>query len=451
MRDDPRIVKKNCTDAHKHKKVICPKPPRLKMYSEGRRGSSGSRRRSVQSRLRQLQFPYQMGINMAQSEQNLNALAQSGGSGLFNVPVLTPAQQMQQTFQQRQQQNILQQQQSMLMGGQFGFPMSASSMRRGRRTVDRPTMQIPTLVAQVLGGGGASGGVTTALGGEASTHKLDADDNPWQGLYLLIEYLKTEPAKALWKDFKIEPKEIVDLSIDIRETMAAEVNKNKIFGFIDDPNKDSTAIYLSPAMGIPIHINEPVPAIYPTIIHYVETMKIASLSQPPLMGAVAATACNEARTVLSILASQPSSQSIHVVADTCLNRETNETDWFKPEAARGRFIVYCWLGIWAKYTQNQRMAQILMATGDTLLMYDNANPDYGIGDVERDKGGIKKGHTYPGMNVIGFLLMFMRVLLKHKLHQTNNPIGFFTKLVLPAVTAVYRMAKNIPHKLELIV
>jgi predicted NAD-dependent protein-ADP-ribosyltransferase YbiA (DUF1768 family) len=397
------------------------------MYvSEGRRGSSSRRRRSLMMQ-QQSQFPYQMGsVNMAQSIQNLNALAQSG-SGLYSAPMLTPQQQQQQLFQQQQQQSLLQQRQSML----YGTPMSASRSR-GRRAAAGGTtsIQIPTSGANILSG---PGNMSNGLGSSATLHN-PGEKKAWAAIKAFLEMLKIPTIVATLKEFKMEPTDIMDTTV-IQGVHSHADNKDKIFMFSDKPEKDAAAIYLSPELGVPIQVTEPVPAVYPSIIHYIEIMKIASLSEPALMGASNKDACSEARTVLSILSSQPSAKTVHAVADQCHIENTN---WYKLEAERGRFLVYCWLGIWARYTQNEKMAAVLLATGNKLIIYDNPHPFYGNGDTKGDD------QAQPGMNVIGVLMMFMRAILKHKLHQNNNnPIGFFSKLVLPALVGVYKFENEV--------
>jgi hypothetical protein len=238
----------------------------------------------------------------------------------------------------------------------------------------------------------------------------------------------------MYTDGKLEASKIMDLTLHAG-TQAAD--KLLILPFTNKIGTDQWAEVLSPAFG-QITMDYPVPAVYPSPIHYVEAMKIASLSSMPMnlagstMGPGLATPCDNARLALPSLVMQPHASIIKSVADSC---SVTGKDWFKRETAHGRFWYSLWIALWAKYQQNPRYAGALFSTGNKLLMYYDSDPIYGHGPAPSN--GAQRG-----MNAVGFLLMLLRGCVaagwvSQRGPQAVHPGFIFDKWILPAIAAVY--------------
>jgi hypothetical protein len=232
------------------------------------------------------------------------------------------------------------------------------------------------------------------------------------------------------KDGKVDKEKVIDSTI-VHVTGSDTTQlpmKDKILPFTSKLGTDQYAEVLSPEFGR-ITVSEPVSSTYPSPMHYVEAMKIASLSSMPLggMGQTPASPCDDARATLSSLALQPHASIIKSVANSCV---VTGKDWFKPETARGRFWFYLWIGLWSKFVQNAKYANALYATGGKLLIFYDSDAVYG------------QGPDGAGLNAAGFLMMLLRGIIGAgwgtQRNAANNPGFFFDKWVLPAINAVYK-------------
>jgi hypothetical protein len=361
-------------------------------------------------RLSRKSTPYAQNISQLTSAANLNALARSGQLSWMTSPLGLQVQQA------------------------LAVPVQTASSRRRPSRVGGFNIQIPSNLAGLVPGAIApsGGGVASLLNAQGqftpSGPEAVKDDALWKGVAKFTAWLKLADNPMI-KDGKVEASKVFDTSITATPKQAAQ--KDKIQPFTNKLQTDTWAEVLSPEFGR-ISVEEPVAAVYPSPMHYVESMKIASLSSMP-MGLTSQTAyspCDDARATLASLALQPHASIIKSVANSCSLTDGPGKDWLKPETARGRFWFYLWLGLWNKFAQNSKYANALYSTGSKLLIYYDNDDIYG------------QGSDGSGTNAAGFLLMLARGLIAAGYASVRgnavNPGYLFDKWVLPAIKAVYK-------------
>lgn len=377
-------------------------------------GGPRSRRRSARRVM-----PYNDPSQYAQGAQNLTALATSGQFSWLTSPI---GLQTQSPFLYQQ-------------------PQSTAVTRRGPQRIEGFTLSIPSslsgLTPSVSGPSGAAGGIFAQpgqYGMPKSTTPVDDSKILFPGIVKMILYFSKKDL-PIFTDAKVDVNKIVDSTASALALGAKQNDSNvkgKILPFTDKINTDEWAEVLSPMYGR-IMVDEPVKAVYPSPMHYVEAMKIASLSSGPFsMGGTPAglTPCDNARQTLAALALQPYATIIKSVADTCKVDLSSTNNWLTIETARGRFWFYLWLALWAKFSQNQQYAAQLVSTGGKILIYYSDDPIYGQG-----QDGSKA-------NAVGFLLMILRgIVAAGWAYNRANPVNaifVFKNLIEPAIAAVYK-------------
>ena len=99
----------------------------------------------------------------------------------------------------------------------------------------------------------------------------------------------------------------VDKDVDLEKFLDEAPNKGHVLVFNDDPyNRLSVA--LSPYFGGPLYINIPIKVAYPTVVHYVEAMRILTAS-------TMSSSCGALRKTLDTLIKQPSGDLIKSAAN----------------------------------------------------------------------------------------------------------------------------------------
>lgn len=344
----------------------------------------------------------------ANTAANLSALASSGQLSWMTSPI---GMQVQQPW----------------MG-----PVPTASSRRRAGQVGGFTLRIPTNLAGLVPGSSAPNGFPGALGPFGQFTPMGPEPVKINAIPLWFKSLKTymsQPDIPIVKEGKIDVNKVIDTTIDPSKTQ--DLQKDKILPFTNKISTDQWAEVLCPEFGR-ITEDEPVPAAYPSPMHYVEAMKIASLSSMPMnlggMGQTSSTPCDDARATLASLATQPHASIIKSVAASC---PADTKDWYKVETARGRFWFYLWLGLWAKYAQNPKYAGALYGTGNKMLTYYDADAEYGNGNVQ----------SVTGTDAAGFLLSIIRgIVAAGWTSSRSNPINpgyVFEKWVKPIIANSY--------------
>ena len=175
---------------------------------------------------------------------------------------------------------------------------------------------------------------------------------------------------------------------------------NMIFDFTSNASADRCAISLSPDLGGPLKMSFPVPAIYPSPTHFVETMKILSSSGSMWGGPSSESLpCSDARSFVHVLASQPHASIIRSAAkDAC-----PIGGWYDLDSDKPGFWVFLWMALWYKYLQNQEHRAVLLSTENKLLMFESGEHTYGVTTT---------GTAREGLNIVGAMLMLIRALIR---------------------------------------
>ena len=192
-----------------------------------------------------------------------------------------------------------------------------------------------------------------------------------------------------------------------------------VLSFGSDVSSDYYAEALSPRYSDLLPINIPVAnRNYPSPVHYVEAMKILSVSTPKeLLGLVPPTPCDYARDQIDLLVNQPNSYIIEDVAGRCDGDRTG--DFYDVSTVAGKFYISLWIALWAKYKINRKYLNTLLGTGRRMLVYHSSEEFYGIN--KEMKGG----------NCVGFMLMLLRAMPDQILSGKVSPVVIYDLYVRP--------------------
>lgn len=368
------------------------------MYGHGPRTSRKSKRDTTAPYIRDA-------AQRAATMANLEALARSGTLGWLPPPM-----------------NVQQ---------QIAASALTASSRRGSR-VGGLNIQIPSSIA------GLVPGMATSIGQIGQTPLMGTTTEvreKFVGFKKMVEVLLAALADAntkIIKDGKVDPNKVMDKELKSDKLPTDAPNKDKILAFTDKLGVDQWAEVLGPSNGR-IAVTEPISAVFLSPVHYVETMKIASLSSTPLnLGSQSGVStCDDARTILPTLAMQPYADVLREVAESCTYGSSQKvTDWLKIETARGRFWFYLWIGLWSKYTQNIQYANSLVSTGNKFLIYYSIWAKYGVPYIDG-----------AGTNAVGVLLMLIRGLVAAGWASRvplDNPNYIFEQWIVPILKDIYK-------------
>lgn len=303
----------------------------------------------------------------------------------------------------------------------------------GRRTHNDSVMQIPTPSLE-------STVVTTVEASndnepEFSYLNISPTANIWEGAHFLKKWFEIEDENTkLYAEAGVDFNNIMYRNINVDPTKSgtggfhARENQSKCFVFSNNPIKDPAALYLSPELGGPIHVDIPFPTTYLSAKHYIEVMRILFFGEIPL-DTKEMTVGNSARASLTDIMKLPHAFLVEAIAERVetLKRESETVDnkWYLIEAGKGRFFYYVWLALWAKYTQNPKMMEVLVSTAPRMLLYLNDSSMYGVNS------------NMEGKNVIGCMLMILRGLVMSKIPEKYDVATVFTKFVMRGLVFVY--------------
>jgi hypothetical protein len=321
-----------------------------------------------------------------------------------------------------------------------------ASKRRRQAAANIPGMQIPSSFGSgTLGGMGVQPcGLPMGMGSAVSV--VRGDVGIWQGIAWfwssLVNNWVTNPLKtagSIPNASDVVTDAIMKTGINstdaagIVSSFAQSSFPNLIFDFTSNASADRCAISLSPDLGGPLKMSFPVPAIYPSPTHFVETMKILSSSGSMWGGPSSGSLpCSDARSFVHVLASQPHASIIRSAAkDAC-----PIGGWYDLDSDKPGFWVFLWMALWYKYLQNQEHRAVLLSTENKLLMFESGEHTYGVTTT---------GTAREGLNIVGAMLMLIRALIRVGwMNSYNaNPRYLYEQCIKPNMKALLNLPNNI--------